>query len=60
MIDCECIHPLYTDFEHLRQRKVGNKSTSDMMICNLVQGGNQNDPNENYQIPFSKFAFETT
>ena len=46
MIDCECIHPLYTDFEHLRQRQVGNKSTSDMMICNLVQGGNQNDRKE--------------
>ena len=42
MIDCECIHPLYTDFEHLRQRNVGNKSTFDMMICNLVQGGSQN------------------
>ena len=39
MVDCECIHPLYTDFDHLRHQKIGNKSIAEMKVCNLIQGG---------------------
>ena len=34
----QCIHPLYTDFEYLRNNKVGDKNTTQMKICNLIQG----------------------
>ena len=39
MVDCECIHPLYTDFDHLRQQRIGNVSIAGMKVCNLIQGG---------------------
>ena len=36
--DCECIHPLYLDFDNLRNHLSANE-TNPLKPCNLTQGG---------------------
>ena len=36
--ECACMHPMYTDFEDLRNMTIGKKDISGMDVCNLIQG----------------------
>ena len=37
--NCECLHPLYTDFDELRQQYVKGNETLKLKICDLLQEG---------------------
>ena len=36
---CKCLHPLFTDFDALRDPKFTTNETSPLNICNLIAGG---------------------
>ena len=35
--ECNCMHPLYTDFDDLRKMKIERNNTSEMKVCNLIE-----------------------
>ena len=36
---CQCLHPVYTDFDALRNPKYTTNGTSRLEVCNLIAGG---------------------
>ena len=36
---CKCLHPLFTDFDALRDPKFDANETSRLEVCNLIAGG---------------------
>ena len=36
---CKCLHPLFTDFDALRDPKFATNETSGLEVCNLIAGG---------------------